>query len=125
MWPSFNPCFLGTRPRTPRSGGQEPHFPGVSILVFLELALGLLSPLSGSSSPRRTRVSILVFLELALGQRAEEACNGTVYVFQSLFSWNSPSDEMSGPHPNPTFAVSILVFLELALGHQLSNHPNG
>ena len=37
----FNPCFLGTRPRTHGERVLQPAEVGVSILVFLELALGL------------------------------------------------------------------------------------
>ena len=67
---------------------------GVSILVFLELALG--RPTDQGAESLST-VSILVFLELALGQRSEE-----------------DTDEDAD-------CVSILVFLELALGLNVSN----
>ena len=84
----FNPCFLGTRPRTPISLSARPALGIVSILVFLELALGR-QP-SRDLSPHLP-VSILVFLELALG--------------------------LGGVPSNMIFSVvSILVFLELALG---------
>ena len=85
----------------------------VSILVFLELALGSLKEIL---MHRSFGVSILVFLELALGYDAGDAWRSPPTQFQSLFSWNLPSDN----HPNYSFvrsmSVSILVFLELALG---------
>ena len=37
-------------------------------------------------------------------------------MFQSLFSWNSPSDTGIGGHEASGIYVSILVFVELALG---------
>ena len=40
-------------------------------------------------------------------------------MFQSLFSWNSPSDTGSQGRMDPMGAVSILVFVELALGRGL------
>jgi len=60
----FNPCFLGTCPRMQRRQDERRPTLAVSILVFLELALGY--HISRSSSGGRM-VSILVFLELALG----------------------------------------------------------
>jgi len=61
----FNPCFLGTRPRT---------------------------ALMGKTLDSPCRVSILVFLELALGLDFIMDSLSTNAMFQSLFSWNSPSD---------------------------------
>ncbi len=67
-WPercrSFNPCFRGTCPRTlsRKESGATPS--RVSILVFVELALGR----RGRHARREgVMVSILVFVELALG----------------------------------------------------------
>ena len=60
----FNPCFRGTRPRTALAANIG-TITRVSILVFVELALG---------QPRIDKiyqhgpVSILVFVELALGR---------------------------------------------------------
>ena len=62
----FNPCFLGTCPRTFTLYTLEYLF-RVSILVFLELALGRSD---GRQHHRYQGVSILVFLELALGRRS-------------------------------------------------------
>ena len=80
----------------------------VSILVFLELALGwpILNPMACIA------VSILVFLELALGHQWNVS---DAHKFQSLFSWNLPSDE-TRMLTRYQYLVSILVFLELALG---------
>ena len=84
----FNPCFRGSRPRTwlfqheilhsdgfqslfswkspSDSGGLYSLNPAgdVSILVFVEVALG---PISWHRKKKRPRVSILVFVEVALG----------------------------------------------------------
>ena len=61
-------------------------------------------------------VSILVFVELALGLRDQVGDRIVNIRFQSLFSWNSLSDE-NRIFQNPTrITVSILVFVELALG---------
>jgi len=85
----------------------------VSILVFLELALGSLRAMVAR---RIEHVSILVFLELALGflydlmEKLDPECFNPCFLgtcprirlpngrgcnsewFQSLFSWNLPSD---------------------------------
>jgi hypothetical protein len=61
----------------------------VSILVFVELALGQVLV---KCNVRRNLVSILVFVELALGLVATVFCAAWDFLFQSLFSWNSPSD---------------------------------
>ena len=85
----FNPCFLGTCPRTTsqvlrRSPSQcfNPCFLGtcprtlnVQVLQF-----------------QNYHVSILVFLELALGHQALDMIDAEKPWFQSLFSWNLPSD---------------------------------
>ncbi len=112
--PSFNPCFRGTRPRTAGPCWVRLTI-SVSILVFVELALGLGKiPIIISTAKI---VSILVFVELALGHYNPEEVELDLSEFQSLFSWNSPSDgpaqDCSRPHNTN---VSILVFVELALG---------
>jgi uncharacterized protein (DUF433 family) len=114
---SFNPCFRGTRPRT-----QHPKSSLVAIL----------------------KVSILVFVEPALGRYRILPAHVSVTEFQSLFSWNPPSDLLTSSAPwlppcrfNPCFrgtrprtlrlkrkcndnlAVSILVFVEPALGRRI------
>ena len=67
---------------------------GVSILVFLELALGQLIYRRFES---QKQVSILVFLELALGHFSSIHTTHNTKQFQSLFSWNLPSDIMTDP----------------------------
>ncbi len=84
----FNPCFRGTCPRTITSI-EDGFWRQVSILVFVELALGRYTPTSMQLS---TFVSILVFVELALGQDRLDLLNTLSVLFQSLFSWNLPSD---------------------------------
>ena len=87
---SFNPCFLGTCPRTQNRIASSVISSTVSILVFLELALGRLmnfamkiftnsfNPCFLGTCPRTTSNSSGIFRHL---------------MFQSLFSWNLPSDE--------------------------------
>ena len=108
----FNPCFFGTRLRTFNQKSQILSLM-VSILVFLELAFGLLNYLRKLLA---LDVSILVFLELAFGRgsRGQELMQLTW--FQSLFFWNSPSDEATYSISFIRPPVSILVFLELAFG---------
>ena len=62
----------------------------VSILVFVELALGDRD--SEQTAYVSYHVSILVFVELALGVDAESSHTVRAYEFQSLFLWNSPSE---------------------------------
>ncbi len=62
----------------------------VSILVFVELALGLWG--SHAQATPVAQVSILVFVELALGHEISIPPTIGYIEFQSLFSWNSPSD---------------------------------
>jgi len=64
------------------------HF-SVSILVFLELAPGLLGDLLQHPAGA---VSILVFLELAPGLVDEGPAPALDFRFQSLFFWNSRPD---------------------------------
>jgi len=61
-------------------------------------------------------VSILVFLELALGFHSLCQTTFRSSEFQSLFSWNLPSDRIRPLAATFSYQVSILVFLELALG---------
>ena len=109
----FNPCFCGTCPRTghPWEVANNPSI--VSILVFVELALGHCRDSFATSSPQFqslflwnlpsdlskfiffvlwSRVSILVFVELALGLLSFPIGSHDDMVFQSLFLWNLPSD---------------------------------
>ena len=109
----FNPCFCGTRARTPCDDvhpGQielfqslflwnsRPDFARtrclhdpeiVSILVFVELAPGQRWCGGYSFKPL---VSILVFVELAPGPFAIYLQLSILSVFQSLFLWNSRPD---------------------------------
>ena len=63
-------------------------------------------------------VSILVFVEVALGLY-EKDCRGRYWLeFQSLFSWKSPSDKALVSYSHTIFCVSILVFVEVALGQE-------
>ncbi len=57
----------------------------VSILVFVELALDVLSP---TKLIIDKKVSILVFVELALDEGIKAITTYADGVFQSLFSWN-------------------------------------
>ena len=61
-------------------------------------------------------VSILVFVELALGPYFYYILYEQVFGFQSLFLWNLPSDTEVEVMQELPSAVSILVFVELALG---------
>ncbi len=63
----FNPCFLGTCPRSLYHTGAFTKFHKVSILVFLELALE--EHYLRNALIHSVLVSILVFLELALEVR--------------------------------------------------------
>ena len=111
----------------------------VSILVFVELALGLKRTPPNALS--QTYVSILVFVELALGHpriilttssmfcfnpcfrgtRSRTSIRFSISIhplgFQSLFLWNSLSDFSRAEVLPEHYCVSILVFVELALGH--------
>ena len=86
----------------------------VSILVFVELALGP-DVIAGMRSDMLD-VSILVFVELALGLLMSAKAHVEDHEFQSLFLWNSPSDCRCDVRPMQIQSVSILVFVELALG---------
>ena len=111
--PCFNPCFRGTCPRTLLQREHSERQKRVSILVFVELALGLSQVFYISNN---LRVSILVFVELALGLDITIFIFSTYIGFQSLFSWNLPSDPDRISQSWPRQSVSILVFVELALG---------
>ena len=85
----FNPCFRGTRPRTTITSAWLSCFK-------------CFNPCFRGTRPRTRRL---------LPIRGPRSAG-----FQSLFSWNSPSDP---EHPAPCLddhRVSILVFVELALG---------
>ena len=86
---------------------------GVSILVFVELALDVY--LWGQED-EKTEVSILVFVELALdGRRRHGRCQSLYRLFQSLFSWNLLLMPRRRTLSRRLLVVSILVFVELAL----------
>ncbi len=117
---SFNPCFLGTCPRSPMRGQRLTLKSRVSILVFLELALEVYpwGPLQGTPSS---------FNPCFLGTCPRSAASGEyrygLYVFQSLFSWNLPSKFNIVDVNEKVILVSILVFLELALEATCQNDP--
>ncbi len=139
---SFNPCFRGSRPRTSSflpcscfarwfqslfswkspsdvSCGVEVVFPlGVSILVFVEVALGQqlertpwmsswsFNPCFRGSRPRTTGSPKPLISEKEgfnpcfRGSRPRTSLAGPIgpsqIPFQSLFSWKSPSDRSFG-----------------------------
>ncbi len=72
-------------------GGSGSSLPDnqVSILVFVELALEV--SLNPSSTGHPFTVSILVFVELALEVILDIDSSERILEFQSLFLWNSPS----------------------------------
>ena len=101
----FNPCFRGSRPRTRPRRQRLCWRLMVSILVFVEVALGLDRPISALSFPAgfnpcfrgsRPRTSHIVSDKI------------WALMFQSLFSWKSPSD------PNdPRRTMRIIMFQSL------------
>ena len=109
----FNPCFRGTCSWwliEPLSTFADC---GVSILVFVELALdGLVRSMK---RPHGTAVSILVFVELALDAMSFGFACWYEQMFQSLFSWNLLLMPRLGHWVASMHWVSILVFVELAL----------
>jgi len=72
----------------------------VSILVFVEVALGRRNPYA---RVHPYCVSILVFVEVALGLAPAHRRPGLAPEFQSLFSWKSPSD------PGTAFTIQDLI----------------
>ncbi len=110
----FNPCFRGTCPRTPgRVGGCRPMLP-VSILVFVELALGQMQ--QGTSCKKSYSFNPCFRGTCPRTARRFREARGEGRRFQSLFSWNLPSDYEIRYHTGGRNLVSILVFVELALG---------
>ena|GEM_PF-1018554 len=109
----FNPCFLGTCPRTYDSVAKCRISDRVSILVFLELALGLIDMLL--CYPCSAKFQSLFSWNLP-SDSFEEVNSFYKFRFQSLFSWNLPSDQPLSSILMLLLWVSILVFLELALG---------
>ena len=106
--PGFQSLFSWNLLLMYKSWWQKPRLLGVSILVFVELALDVCRPPSGSlpqfvsilvfvelaldgqfslQAGLDIGVSILVFVELALDDPVEEPWE-LVVPFQSLFSWN-------------------------------------
>ncbi len=83
----FNPCFLGTCPQ--------------SVSRYLDAThTACFNPCFLGTCPQSRGSCIFLFSEVE---------------FQSLFSWNLPSEPKEQPLPGQTILVSILVFLELAL----------
>ncbi len=85
---SFNPCFRGTRSRTSEASLDIPR-PSVSILVFVELALG---PEFMQPDSITTRQFQSLFSWNSLSDTGNHFANAYIGMFQSLFSWNSLSD---------------------------------
>ena len=133
---SFNPCFRGSRPRTIASPRKRAGSP-VSILVFVEVALGHLineiigaagssfNPCFRGSRPRTIFSApffptVTCFNPCFRGSRPRTPLQLLsvlgVDEFQSLFSWKSPSDVFSHSGHRAWTEVSILVFVEVALG---------
>ena len=157
----FNPCFRGSRPRTPTGWhecdgstvfqslfswkspsdiiaiGVLISITKVSILVFVEVALGhpgagtaaieltCFNPCFRGSRPRTQAVREMTeesncFNPCFRGSRPRTVNINRVFfissLFQSLFSWKSPSDFHATPNKFLGVIVSILVFVEVALG---------
>jgi len=85
---SFNPCSRGCRSGTGGAARPRPPSSGVSILVLVDVAL-------------------------ELGRAREQAI--TEQGFQSLFSWMSLWNKVSGTLPAALVGVSILVLVDVAL----------
>ncbi len=109
----------------------------VSILVFVELALGLsavpfmavsyqgFNPCFCGTRPRTScRTAIAhehpkfqsLFLWNSPSDKESSRAFAVIRMFQSLFLWNSPSDCELVRRKKNIVCVSILVFVELALG---------
>ena len=87
----FNPCFRGSRPRTQASSlsaspfwGFNPCFRGSRPRTHTVASLSKIGD----------EVSILVFVEVALGLGIRYLSAHRSVLFQSLFSWKSPSDSV-------------------------------
>ena len=104
---SWNLLLMPRRPTTLVVGGI-----GVSILVFVELAL---DGWSNRSVSLKIYVSILVFVELALDDEEGKVGWYDKQGFQSLFSWNLLLMLWGREGRDIQRPVSILVFVELAL----------
>ena len=87
--------------------------PFVSILVFLELALGFIVTIGNLYGRPRFNPC---FLGTCPRMIADTVFQMGRAKFQSLFSWNLPSDSERFFFSYLIIFVSILVFLELALG---------
>ena len=107
----FNPCFRGSRPRTTQLQADR-HQEGVSILVFVEVALG-----RQSDHQRRKGTEFQsLFSWKSPSDSTGKLTSSWKGKFQSLFSWKSPSDSILSHLPGSGRGVSILVFVEVALG---------
>ena len=135
----FQSLFSWNSPSDDRGRDFAPRVLHVSILVFVELALGLPAEVCDGDFPMgfnpcfrgtrpRTRVDPCGPQEHNLFQslfswnspsdtRADRRALVILW-FQSLFSWNSPSDGDDVIDRHQICTVSILVFVELALGHR-------
>ena len=109
----FNPCFLGTCPRTQRSCFLACRY------VWFQSLFSWNLPSDGHANGYDRfldRVSILVFLELALGPISWNSALSASVCFNPCFLGTCPRTLTSMKTSSSGLSVSILVFLELALG---------
>ena len=109
---SFNPCFRGSRPRTAEFARDGATIQ-VSILVFVEVALGRHWHISADHGPNKFQS---LFSWKSPSDSTGKLTSSWKGKFQSLFSWKSPSDSILSHLPGSGRGVSILVFVEVALG---------
>ncbi len=109
----FQSLFLWNSPSDVLFCPEDRAHAIVSILVFVELALG--PQLSRTVSPSLV-VSILVFVELALGQRYDAQIKDLLHSFNPCFCGTRPRTCHIFQAYSNVLDVSILVFVELALG---------
>ena len=112
---SFNPCFCGTRPRRSWRVSCQPMESWFQSLFLWN------SPSEVGGHGAKTRkpwVSILVFVELALGAIEPVHCTLLSTCFNPCFCGTRPRSLWSRDDPKLT-RVSILVFVQLALGVEI------
>ncbi len=137
MQESFNPCFLGTCPQSLQERQEtqlqdcfNPCFLGTCPQRWQEASrawwLGSFNPCFLGTCPQsrilgHAHIRCLWFQSLFSWNLPSESQSTSVGIgqgvvkFQSLFSWNLPSEGKWWPRWGSAENVSILVFLELAL----------